>query len=198
MFTTMCTLENSKDVTALLESYHVPLYISGHLHLQRTNQHKEGPGDTGYGIYEIVSDAFSIPPCQYGILEWQEDGDLQYCTHEADVSAWALAHGVEDENLLGFPDYKEEYIRQVIGDQIKGEAKHVRKEASADMAKIYADAYADYCAGAEIDEREAMASREYKQWVDCWPKSKQAGELRAMVGDCSKDYNVLTVPGAEK
>ena len=63
------------------------------------------------------------------------------------------------------------------------------------MAKIYADAYADYCAGAKIDEREAMRSREYKQWESCWPQSKRAEELRAMLGDCSKDYNELTVPG---
>ncbi len=195
MFTTMCILENGNDVTALLERYQVPLYISGHLHLQRTNQHKKGPGDKGYGIYEIVSDAISIPPCQYGILSWQENRDLRYKTCETDVGAWALAHGEEDENLLNFSQYKTEYIRQLVGTQIKADAKQVREKTSGEMAKIYADAYADYCAGNMIDEREAMRSREYKQWENCWPQSKRAEELRAMLGDCSKDYNELTVPG---
>ena len=80
-------------------------------------------------------------------------------------------------------------------DQIKGEAKQVREKTAGEMAEIYADVYADYCAGVEIDERERMRSREYRQWEDCWPQSKQAQELRAMIGDCSRDYNAIHVPG---
>lgn len=195
MFTTMCTLENSQEVVTLLETYETPLYISGHLHLQRVNQHKKGPGDTGYGIYEIVSDALSIPPCQYGVLSWQENGDLDYKTRETDVEAWAVSHGVTDENLLNFSQYKARYIRELIGEQIKGEAKQVREQTAEDMARIYADVYADYCAGVEIDQRERMRSWEYQQWENCWPQSDQAQELGAMAGDCSRDYNAAVIPG---
>jgi len=195
MFTTMCTLENGEAVTGLLEHYQVPLYISGHLHLQRTNQHKKGPGDTGYGIYEIVSDAVSIPPCQYGILTWQDNKDMNYCTRRTDVEAWAAGRGEEDENLLRFVSYGQEYIRKIVEDQIKREAKQVREKTAGEMAEIYADVYADYCAGVEIDERERMRSREYRQWEDYWPQSKQAQGLRAMIGDCSRDYNAIYVPG---
>ena len=35
LFTTQCEMENGPEVTALLEAYQVPLYISGHLHVQR-------------------------------------------------------------------------------------------------------------------------------------------------------------------
>lgn len=35
LFTTQCEMENGPEVTALLEKYQVPLYISGHLHVQR-------------------------------------------------------------------------------------------------------------------------------------------------------------------
>lgn len=195
MFTTMCTLENGRDMVSLLERYQVPLYVSGHLHLQRTNQHKKGPGDTGYGIYEIVSDAVSIPPCQYGVLTWMENGDMDYRTRLVAVESWAVDHGETDENLLNFSAYGEAYIRQLVEEQIKGETKQVREKTAEEMARIYADVYADYCAGVEIDERERMRSWEYRQWENCWPQSDLAKDLRAMIGDCSRDYNAVTVPG---
>ena len=33
-----------------------------------------------YGIQEIITDAMSIPPCQYGTLTWKMDGSLEYAT----------------------------------------------------------------------------------------------------------------------
>ena len=50
-----CTIENTKEVTALLEAYGVPVYLSGHLHLQKSRKHTSNlntPG--GYGIREIA------------------------------------------------------------------------------------------------------------------------------------------------
>ena len=31
----------------------------------------------------------SIPPCQYGVLQWKEDGSMEYSTESVDVSVWA-------------------------------------------------------------------------------------------------------------
>lgn len=67
-----CTIENTKEVTALLEAYGVPVYLSGHLHLQRIKKHTSNlntPG--GYGIREIVTSPLPMAPCQYSILNWQ-------------------------------------------------------------------------------------------------------------------------------
>lgn len=196
MFTDMCVLENGKEVTELLERYQVPMYISGHLHLQRAKKHKREPSDEGYGIWEIVSDAVSIPPCQYGVVRWQENGDIHFYTRQTDVAAWALENGVSDENLLDFPAYGEAFIRQIIGDQIRKKTGQVREKTSEEMAEIYADVYAGYCAGLKLDQREAMRSWEYRQWQQCWPDSKPAEELDAMIRDSSKDYNYFILEGA--
>lgn len=189
MFTEMCVLENGREVRELLESYQIPLYISGHLHLQRAKKHKREPSDEGYGIWELVNDAVSIPPCQYGIAKWQVNGDLHFYTRQADVSAWAQKNGAEDENLRNFSEYKEEHIRQIIEGQIKKETRQLRDKTSGEMAGIYADVYADYCAGLKIDQREVMSLWEYKQWELYSPASKEAGELKAMIRDSRKDSN---------
>lgn len=71
-----CTIENTKEVTALLEAYGVPVYLSGHLHLQRIKKHTSNlntPG--GYGIREIVTSPLPMGavPVQYPKLAggWQ-------------------------------------------------------------------------------------------------------------------------------
>ena len=98
-----CTIENTKEVTALLEAYGVPVYLSGHLHLQRIKKHTSNlntPG--GYGIREIVTSPLPMAPCQYSILNWQADGSLSYHTKKVDIAGWAQRYGEEDENLLNF------------------------------------------------------------------------------------------------
>ena len=84
----------SCSYTHLLDKSHISVYISGHLHLQRTKKYKPEPGEPEdiCHISEIVADSFAIPPCQYGILKWGEDGSVRYGTREADVESLSLIH----------------------------------------------------------------------------------------------------------
>ena len=120
MYTTQCTMENHLQVIALLEKYGCPLFLSGHLHVQRIHQYRSEPGvpQEEAGIREIVTDALSIPPCQYGFLEWKEDGSLEYSTAAVNVSAWAAETGNENPDLLDFEDWSYRYIRELISSQI--------------------------------------------------------------------------------
>ena len=104
----------------LLEQYGLPVYISGHLHLQRVKKHGNGrpsQAEESYGIYEIVSDSMVIPPCQYGELRWQEDGSVQYETCPVDVAGWAASQGITDENLLNFPQYSGDFLIETVQNQ---------------------------------------------------------------------------------
>ena len=91
MYTTQCAMDNNSEVIDLLQKYRLPLFFSGHLHVQRVRKHKAEPGvdDGAYGIQEIITDALSIPPCQYGEVVWDEDGSISYETRSVDVSGWA-------------------------------------------------------------------------------------------------------------
>lgn len=189
MFTTMCVMENSSDVIGLLERYQVPLYISGHLHLQRVKKHKKEPGVEEYGIYEIVSDAFSIPPCQFGVVSWQENGAIDYRTRQTDVSAWAAGNDCLDENLLDFPGYQREYIHRLIKEQIRTVTSGLEEGVAESMAWFYADTYAEYCAGLEMDPVEKERSQGYENWERFLPDSKEMKEIQAMIRDSFEDSN---------
>ncbi|MDO4328870.1 MAG: metallophosphoesterase [Lachnospiraceae bacterium] len=197
MFTTMCVLENSREVVELLEEYQVPLYVSGHLHLQRIQKHKREPGAEGYGICEIVSDAVSIPPCQYGLLSWDTNGALTYETRQTDVSGWARRSGQTDENLLDFEAYEKRYVRELIRDQILEQTVRVPEAMAGTMADLYAEIYADYCAGIPIHRQAAERSEGYQSWARYLPDSNSFQEIKAMLKDSLQDNNSFILLGEE-
>lgn len=189
MYTSQCVMDRSEEVTELLERYRVPLYLSGHLHLQRLKKHKKEPGATGYGIHEIVTDAFSIPPCRYGVLSWQEEGAVSYETRLTDVDGWAQRNQVEDENLLNFSEYQNRYLSDLIKGQITGQIGQIPEETAESMGLFYARIYADYCAGFKIDPKEVMGKEGYQAWERFMPDGRELDEIKAMIRDSETDAN---------
>lgn len=198
MYTTQCTIENSDEVVALFKEYEIPLFCSGHLHVQRIRRYKDEPGmpDDAWGIREIVTDALSIPPCQYGELEWKEDGSLSYSTRSVDVSAWAKKTGNENPDLLNFEEWSETYLEKLITAQIRGVIKNLGEEIEHSMASMYAAVYMDYYAGREIDEKGVKTSIGYRWWERNLPDSYLIRELNAMIADSDRDNNYLLLPEA--
>ncbi len=199
MYTTQCAMENNGQVIDLLQKYRLPLFFSGHLHVQRIRKHKSEPGvpDEAYGIQEIITDALSIPPCQYGLITWEEDGSITYATQAVDVPAWARKTGSTDPNLLDFEAWSSEYIQELIIDQIRGIVKNLGNDVERSMAAVYAGVYIDYYAGRQIDAKGVRNSKGYRWWQRNMPDSYLLRELDSMIQDSDRDNNYFLLPEKE-
>lgn len=199
MYTTQCAMENNQEVIGLMQYYEIPLFLSGHLHVQRIRKHKNEPGapDYEFGIQEIVTDALSIPPCQYGQLTWELDGSISYRTKAVDVSAWARRIGTDNTELLDFEDWSCRYIESLISNQIRGIVKNLGEDVEKSMASVYAGVYIDYYAGREIDAKGVKSSRGYLFWQRNMPDSYLLRELDAMMADSNRDNNYFLLPEEE-
>ena len=199
MYTTQCAMDNNKEVISLLQKYELPLFFSGHLHVQRIRKHKSEPGvpEGNYGIQEIVTDALSIPPCQYGEVLWEEDGSISYATRAVDVSAWAQKNGSTNPDLLDFEDWSYRYIQKLISDQIRGVVKNLGADVEHSMAATYAGVYIDYYAGREIDVKGIKSTKGYRFWERNMPDSYLIRELDAMIADSDRDNNYFLLPEEE-
>ena len=71
-----CTIEHSEELIQKLEGENIPLFLSGHLHVQHFMR------NNSFGIHEIVTSSLSTPPCQYGVLEYMEDESFSYHTRQ--------------------------------------------------------------------------------------------------------------------
>ena len=185
MYKTECTLENNQEVISLLEQYRIPLYVSGHLHAQRIKKHKKEPGteDGEYGITEIVLGPYSIPPCEYGYLSWDEEDRLSFQVKEADVAAAAAAAGSQDKTLLCFGREGTELVRSTIRRKLEQAHFPVSEEMAELMETLYANLYVDYCAGFPIDRRVVTSTRGYGLWMRAAPDSRYVREMEEMMLD---------------
>lgn len=195
-----CTLENAVQVIDLLEQYGLPVYISGHLHLQRVKKHGNGgpsQAEESYGIYEIVSDSMVIPPCQYGELRWQEDGSVQYETCPVDVAGWAASQGITDENLLNFPQYSGDFLIETVQNQVYGALSAIPDDRKFHMAKLYGQINSAYCTGTAVNRRDVKENQMYFYWNRYLGTSEWYENLQAMIKDTGKDHNSLILQAGE-
>lgn len=195
-----CTLENAVQVIDLLEQYGLPVYISGHLHLQRVKKHGNGgpsQAEESYGIYEIVSDSMVIPPCQYGELRWQEDGSVQYETCPVDVAGWAASQGITDENLLNFPQYSGDFLIETVQNQVYGALSAIPDDRKFHMAKLYGQINSAYCAGTAVNRRDVKENQMYFYWNRYLGTSEWYENLQAMIKDTGKEHNSLILQAGE-
>ena len=199
MYTTQCAMDNNSEVIDLLQKYRLPLFFSGHLHVQRVRKHKAEPGvdDGAYGIQEIITDALSIPPCQYGEVVWDEDGSISYETRSVDVSGWARKTGSGNPDLLDFEDWSYRYIQKLISDQIRGVVQNLGEDVERSMAATYAGVFFDYYAGRKIDAKGIRNTKGYRWWQRNMPDSYLLRELDSMITDSDRDNNYFLLPEEE-
>lgn len=206
LFTTQCEMENGPEVTALLEAYQVPLYISGHLHVQRIREHVTGPGleETEEGIHEIVLSPYSFPGNQYGMLSWDLSDTMTFETRKADVAAWAKAQGLENPELLNFADWSLEYGKSVIQNQVKQTITMVPDDLKEKMASLYAELYFPYCLGEAVPWQDAKQTSAYTLWQRVDPKGKKFKEMQSMAEDsrvarqsCTLPWSAMSVQNAQ-
>ncbi|MGN0373671.1 MAG: metallophosphoesterase [Enterocloster sp.] len=195
-----CTIEHSDELIDMLESENIPLFLSGHLHVQHFMQHND------MGIYEIVTSSLSTPPCQYGVLEYMENDTFSYSTRQVDMEKWARKNHSTDENLLNFNTYSPYTLKQIFYNQAYDAMKNSAEEETGSvyvkltedqkqqMSGVYADINTACYAGRAWDVAEdAVKEPGYKMWQEyCYP-SILYEYLEYIVEDAVKDYNHLTV-----
>lgn len=190
-----CTIEHSESLIDQLESWEVPLFLSGHLHVQHYMR-----SDDDNGIYEIVTSSLSTPPCQYGLLTYGDDGSFRYHTKALDMKGWAEKTGNTDKNLLNFEEYGKKFLSKVFYNQAQDEFKRLdtfdslTKYQKDQMAKVYAELNAACYAGKVVDIRESARKKTgYKLWEEDGYPSILAQYLEWITADGTKDYNTLNV-----
>lgn len=195
-----CTIEHSEELVRMLESENIPVFLSGHLHVQHFMRNND------IGIYEIVTSSLSTPPCQYGILEYMENDTFDYMTRQVDMEKWARKHGSTDENLLNFNTYSSAVLRQIFYNQAYDAMKNSADEETGSvfvkltetekeqMSNVYADINAA-CYGGKAYEvvKEETKEPGYKLWKEyCYPMVLFE-HLEYVVEDAVRDYNFLSL-----
>ena len=200
MYTTQCAMDNNKEVISLLQKYELPLFFSGHLHVQHFMRNND------IGIYEVVTSSLSTPPCQYGVLDYMEDETFYYYSRKVDMEKWARKNKSTDENLLNFDTYSPPVLKRIFYNQAYDAMKNSAEEETGSvfvkltesekqqMAKVYGDINAACYAGRAYEVvKEAVKQPGYAMWKEyCYPAILYE-YLEYIIEDAVRDYNVLSM-----
>ena len=132
-----------------------------------------------------------MAPCQYSILNWQTDGSLSYHTKKVDIAGWVQRYGEEDENLLNFDAYADQFLVDVISKQAFKALQSASKDIKEEMARLYADMNRDYCSGTKIDVAKIRKSEAYQYWIRYSGNDFWLARLQAILHDARTDNTVL-------
>lgn len=196
IYSSDCTIEHNEALVERLEGWEtIPLFLSGHLHVQ----HFANSDDVSeQGVWEVVTSSLAVPPCQYGVLYFGEtDRSFQYHTQVVDMEKWAEIRGIEDENLLHFSEYQTPFLERVFYNQAYGWLS--RREDSAltekqiqEMSDFYAVAKCYYYWGRAVEIADEMkASPLFSMWQEHGYPSLETEYLEYILEEATRDYNLL-------
>lgn len=183
-----CTIEHGEQLVELLELWDVPVFLSGHLHVQHTKRSADNKG-----VWEMVTSSLATPVCQYGVLEYRGSGSFDYRTWSLDVEGWAEEHGVTEKDLLEFNQFKEPFLRKVFYNQSMAALDQIREldeEQKKQMSSLYAEMNYYYYQGTAYQIREQVKEDPaYALWLEEGAASVLGDYVVYIMEDAKRDYN---------
>lgn len=187
-----CTIEHSEQFVDLLENWDVPLFLSGHLHVQHCKR-----SDENRGIWEMVTASLATPSCKYAILTYRDDRSFLYRTRSLDVEGWAKKNGQTEEDLLNFSKFQTPFLRRVFYNQAVAALKEVPEITDSEreqMAQLYSLLKYHYYQGTAYQVQDMVRSDPaYALWQEDGMATQQGEYFQYILKDGVRDYNRLEV-----
>lgn len=185
-----CTIEHGEQLADMLNDWSVPLFLSGHLHVQHAKRSEDG-----YGIWEVVTSSLATPACQYGVLEFRADGSFGYRTWAVDVEHWAVENNRDQADLLEFNSFKEPFLRRVFYNQSYdklSELESLTEQQKQQMSEFYSDLNYHYYQGTAYSIRDtARQDPAFKLWEDEGSVIQLGDYVLYIIEDAKWNYNYL-------
>ena len=183
-----CTIEHGEQLVDLLEIWDVPVFLSGHLHVQHTKRSSDNKG-----VWEMVTASLATPVCQYGVLEYRGNGSFEYKTWSLDVEGWAEEKGVQEKELLEFDQFKGPFLRKVFYNQSMAaldQIPELNEEQKRQMSDLYAEMNYYYYQGTAYQIRnQVKQDPAYALWLEEGAASILGDYVIYIMEDAKRDYN---------
>lgn len=183
-----CTIEHGEQLVYILEDWDIPIFLSGHLHVQHTKR-----SDDNRGVWEMVTSSLATPACQYGNLIFRSDGSFSYWTKAVDVEQWAERHERTEEELLEFDKFKEPFLRRVFYNQSYDALQTISGLTVNQidrMSRLYSELNYHYYQGTayEIQDK-VQEDPDYRLWMEDGSFTVLTDYVQYIVSDAKRDYN---------
>ena len=178
-------LYNADKLQALYEKYSVRCNFSGHIHIQSIIDDKEVP--------EIATSSMAITGTHYGKIVYNGK-QINYSAESVNVSAYAESIGSNNQDLLDFANYAEDYFKLCARLQVSADSDISKEKYTAAEINLMKDTYAEintaYFEGRPIDESK------HKDGIFLWRLDKESFVTKyidSMLETAKKDHRSITI-----
>ncbi len=186
-----CTIEHGEQLVSILEDWDVPIFLSGHLHVQHTKRSEENRG-----VWEMVTSSLATPACQYGVVDFWDNGAFSYYTRSVDVQGWARRHNRKEEDLLEFDIFKEPFLRRVFYNQSYDKLMDIPELTDDErerMSELYSELNYHYYQGtAYLIREETLEDPDYQLWLEDGSFTILSDYVQYIIADAKRDYNQVS------
>jgi 3',5'-cyclic AMP phosphodiesterase CpdA len=191
------TLNKNEVALEKFQGFGLNLVLSGHIHIQDISSYKKDD----YEVYDVVTNALSVYPNQYGVLKYSPSSGFDYSTSRVDVEGWAKEANIKDENINNFKEYSKKFFgdRAYSKSYFNAESMATYTDEEIDlMADTMRQLNLNYFAGTEsVNSEELINSPGFRLWQDAVSSFSQS-YVNSIVHDKDADDNKLHITKASK
>ncbi|MBR5485583.1 MAG: metallophosphoesterase [Oscillospiraceae bacterium] len=103
------TVNNYEELLELLARYEVPVYFSGHMHVQHIAEWKT----QGREIYDVATSSLAVYQNQFGIINCKPTRSISYTTCRLDMENWAAKNAPDNDDLMNFKQYSAQFFEKL-------------------------------------------------------------------------------------
>ena len=139
-------VENGERFKQLLQENHVPLYLSGHMHIRAV--------DREAGLTELITEYPLSYPTSYSMLDVGAES-IRYLPRRIDVDGWAAQAGSKDPILRDFARWQREGLRSYSRENVDymSERNPLSRREKAQAADFFFETMSAFWDGSLCDRR---------------------------------------------
>lgn len=186
------TILNSEDALKVFCRSGIELVLTGHIHLQDI---EKGVWE-GKPIYDIATSSLIVYPNQYGAIKYSPEGGLLYQTCPLDVRAFALAHHLEEPELLDFEETSRQFFVAQCCSEQNGELDKMEGLTEDERTKVretISQMNLKYFSGFRNQRLEMYTQTEGFHILENLPPNFLQDYVKNMLNDDLPDHNVLNM-----
>ncbi len=187
------TINNSEECLGVFHKCKIDVVLTGHIHLQDIKSHNYGDKI----LYDIATSSLVVYPHQYGEMIYLANEGYNYRTQKLDMEKYAYTNKINDEALVHFEKYSEEFFKRNCCDGQKNcisDLEELSEEQKNEIFNVVSEINKRYFSGFRNEELDDLIGTEGFNLLKNLPPCNIRNYVMAILDDEKSNNNLLFIP----
>ncbi|WP_245210304.1 metallophosphoesterase [Sedimentibacter acidaminivorans] len=187
------TICNSEECLEVFHKCNIDVVLTGHIHLQDIKSHNYGDKI----LYDIATSCLVVYPHQYGEIQYLPNKGYNYRTQKLDMEKYAFMNKINDEALINFEKYSEEFFKRNCCKNQKtciGDLEELSEEQKNEVFSVVSEINKRYFSGFRNEALDDLLDTKGFNLLKNLPPCNIRNYVMAILNDERTNNNLLFIP----